>query len=226
MMAGTRLGLVCGLKSEREAFCAGAGEAAGSVLIGVSGARPDRAQAETRRLIAEGATVLVSFGLAGALDPKLAPGALLLPETVVTEAGDRWGADAERRARLGLVCTADGAAALGAEAVIDTAAAKSALWTSTGAAAVDMESHRVAAVAAEAGLPLLVVRAVADPADRALPPAAASAVDEAGGVRVLATLAGVARRPGDLAALLALKGDSDAGLKTLREAAARVAALA
>ncbi len=226
MTAGVRLGVVCGLKSERAAFRAGAGEAGALALIGVSGARPDHAEAEARRLLADGATALVSFGLAGALDPKLAPGAVLIPDAVVTEAGDRWAADEHMRARLALVCAAEGAAALGAESVIDTAAAKSALWMSTGAAAVDMESHRVAAVAAAAGAPLLVVRAVADPADRALPPAAASAVDEAGGVRVFATLAGVARRPGDLAALMALKGDSEAGLKTLRAAAAHVAALA
>lgn len=223
---GVRLGVVCGLKSERDAFRAGAGTAADAALYGVSGARPAKAEAEAARLIAEGATLLVSFGLAGALDPTLKPGDLLLPEEVIAEAGDRWAADAAARARLHRACAASGAPLLGADAVIDTAAAKSALWSRTGAAAVDMESHRVAAAAAAAGVPVLIVRAVADPADRALPAAALDAVDEEGGVRVLATLAGVARRPADMAGLLALKGDSDAGLKTLREAAGRVAALA
>ena len=42
----------------------------------------------------------------------------------------------------------------------------------TGAAAADMESHVVARLAAELGLPFAVLRVIADPAEREVPPAA------------------------------------------------------
>ena len=50
--------------------------------VACSGGSPERARAEAARLAAEGATGLVSFGLAGGLAPELRPGDLVLPETV------------------------------------------------------------------------------------------------------------------------------------------------
>jgi hypothetical protein len=85
-----------------------------------------------------------------------------------------------------------------------TTAEKATLFQRTGAVAVDMESHRIARVAAEsgAGLPALAIRAIGDPAGRALPALAATALGEDGRPRVGPVAAGLMRRPGDLAALL------------------------
>ncbi len=216
-----KLGIVCGLKSEAAVL-----ESLPNMLVGVSGARPDKAEAEALRLASGGADVLVSFGLAGGLDPARTPGDLLIPSEIVDETGARHAVDAALAAKLGLDCEAGGAPILGSETIVDSAARKAELFSAFAAAAVDMESHRVARAAAAAGRPVVVVRAVADPADRALPPSAMNAVDESGGVRTLATIAGLIRRPMDLPALLSLKGDSDAGLATLKRAAAALTAYA
>jgi nucleoside phosphorylase len=242
------------------------------VVVAVSGGRPDRAEAAARGLVQQGVRALLSWGIAGALDPALAPGALILPDRVVCPDGSVRGlaslfaaaapaaaasaaGQASRHGRRpprkpavpagsDLLPPASGggngegapapptgtgsgperplaAASLvaGSDALVLDPAAKAALGRRTGAAAVDMESHRLATVAAEAGLPCFVVRAVSDPAGRALPALAATALDAAGRPRIGAVLAGLARRPGDLAALIRAARDSRAALATLRGAA-------
>ncbi|MCH8952346.1 MAG: hypothetical protein IID49_09510, partial [Proteobacteria bacterium] len=57
------------------------------IAIAVSGARPDRAEAEARRLVAGGCRVLLSWGVAGGLDPALRPGELVIPAEIVAEDG-------------------------------------------------------------------------------------------------------------------------------------------
>jgi len=57
---------------------------------------------------------------------------------------------------------------------------KAGLFHTTGAIAVDLESHLVAQAAARAGRPFLILRAIADPASRSLPPAAVNGLDSDG----------------------------------------------
>jgi adenosylhomocysteine nucleosidase len=87
---------------------------------------------------------------------------------------------------------------------------------------VDMESHAVATVAVAAALPFLVIRAIADPAGRALPPAALAGLSPTGEARPWAVLAALARRPGQLIALIRLIGDSAAGFAALGRAGSRL----
>ncbi len=87
-------------------------------------------------------------------------------------------------------------------------AAKRALFGATGAQAVDLESGAVASVAVAHGLPFAVVRAVCDPAERDLPPAALVALNPDGGIGLLAVLCSVVRRPGQIAGLLAVARDA------------------
>ncbi len=129
----------------------------------------------------------------------------------------RWAVDPAFAARLG---GADGRTILAADQVISTVADKAAAWQRTGAAAVDLESGAVAAVAAAHRLPFAVLRAVCDPAGRALPPLAATALDARGRVRTLNLLLGLLRHPGEISALRALGQDAAAARRAL---AARVA---
>src|SRR5512135_2689308 len=69
-------------------------------LVYCSGASPIRAAAGAAALIAQGATVLVSFGLAGGLDPALRPGDLMLADSVILPDGGRIETDRTWRARL------------------------------------------------------------------------------------------------------------------------------
>ena len=101
-----------------------------------------------------------------------------------------------------------------------TAADKRALFEATGAQAVDMESHEVAAVAAAAGLPFLVIRALADPYDQVIPQVAREALRPDGRVRLQAMLGGLFRERGGAIALVRLARQSVQGLLCLRRAAA------
>ncbi|CAN5467011.1 hypothetical protein BH10PSE14_BH10PSE14_27110 [soil metagenome] len=92
---------------------------------------------------------------------------------------------------------------LGADAIIASVADKRALFTSTGAIAVDMESHIAARVAARHGLPFAIVRTISDSADQALPPAALVGMKPDGSMALGAVLASLAWRPAQLPALIA-----------------------
>ena len=79
-----------------------------------------------------------------------------------------------------------------------------------------MESHGAARAAAQNNTPFIAIRAIADPADRALPQAALGAVAPDGSTRVLKTLGAALRDPKQFPGLMKLGADSDAALKTLR----------
>jgi len=183
--------------------------------VAMAGGRPERALALARAMAAEGASGLVSFGIAGGLAPDLRPGALVVGEAVAC--GGRMlpcSPDllTDVRARRGVVAAAD--------AVVADPAAKAALFAATGALCADLESGGVAQAADEAGLPFAVLRAVADPASRGLPPAAAIGLDALGRVRLGAVLLSLARAPGQLPGLVRVALDTRAALTALRRAVA------
>jgi adenosylhomocysteine nucleosidase len=177
------------------------------------------------RLIAQGAEALLSFGIAGALAPDLVPGSLLLPRAVIAEDGSRLAVDAARRARAAAVLTASGLRAasgdvLGAHEAAESPARKDALHAATGAIAIDLESHLVARAASRAGTPFLVLRAIADPASRALPEAALIGLDADGKPALGRVLMSVMRSPRQIPALLRLAGDTRSALLALGSALA------
>ena len=217
----SRLGIVVGYRAEARCLV-GPG-----LRVLCSGADPARARTAAQRLGDEGVVGLVSFGLAGGLAADLAPGDLLLPQAVIMPDGREIATEAAWRERLAATLERAGLPAhsaplAGSEIVVATGDAKRALAAQTGAAAADMESHGVADVAARAGLPFLIVRAVADRSDQAIPRAAIGAIDAQGEVRHLALLGRLIRRPWEIGALIALGRSSGRGLASLR----RVAALA
>lgn len=184
-----------------------------------SGADTDRAEALAARLVAEGATALVSFGLAGGLDPALRPGDLLLPDGVCFEDGTAIPVHAGwRAALLGRGLRACGGRILASRGVVADPDAKRRLFERTGAMAVDMEGGAVA----RSGLPFVVLRAVADPAERGIPAAALAGVGPDGAVRPAAVALRLLAAPWQLPALLRLAADSRAGLEALRGAVTRV----
>ena len=78
------LGVVTGLKSEAK-LLKGLGLACVS-----TGGQAREARRKIDRLIAEGATGLVSFGIAGALSPELRTGDLIVADMVANEIGEAW----------------------------------------------------------------------------------------------------------------------------------------
>jgi adenosylhomocysteine nucleosidase len=186
--------------------------------VHIGGGTGAGACAAARRAIDNGATGLLSFGLAGGLDPALRPGALRVP--IAVRCGDAlFHSDPALMAWLG---GATGDLLLGADAIAADAATKRRLWQTTEAAALDLESGPVAAAAAAHGLPFAVLRAICDPARRDLPPAALAALDAAGIIGLARVMRSIVRQPGQVADLLRLAGDAVGARRAL---AIRVAAI-
>jgi hopanoid-associated phosphorylase len=163
---------------------------------------------------------VISFGVAGGLDPSLKPGDVVVATEVL--AGDtRWLAGLALNEEL-VASVAMGrrrvvrGSLAGAEQVVSARALKAALHLETGAAAVDMESHIAAAYAAEAGLPFAALRVISDPATRALPALAMAALKPNGEIDLRKILSGVARNPMTLRALVSTGIDFNRALKSLR----------
>jgi hopanoid-associated phosphorylase len=195
------------------------------LAVAAVGGDAARAAREAERLLAEGAAGLVSFGIAGGLDPALASGMLLLPRAVRGDGEERWEVESQWRRRLATTLATAGLAVsegdlLGAGAVAASAEDKRALFQRTGAAALDLESHAVARVAARAERPFVALRALADPAGRDLPPAALVGLDAQGRPAVGPVLAALAKDPRQVAALFRLARDTQRALAALRRAVA------
>lgn len=98
---------------------------------------------------------------------------------------------------------------------------KRALAESSGAQAVDMEAAAVAAVAAERGVPCMVMRAIADPMELALPGVVLAARGDR--LLVLEIPLRLVLRPRDLPALRALAQSFGAACRSLSSAARHLA---
>ena len=163
---------------------------------------------------------VISFGVAGGLDPALKSGDVVVATEVL--AGDaRWLAgltlneDLIASVGLGGRRIVRGRLA-GAEEVVAGRHLKAALHSETGAAAVDMESHIAADYAAKAGLPFAALRVVSDPAHRALPPLAMAAIKPNGDIDLRKIVRGVVRNPLTLRDLVSTGIDFSRALKSLR----------
>ncbi len=200
------LGLVVGLAAEaRIARRLG--------LVAIGGGMPAGAEAAAEALVAQGVRGLISFGLAGGLDPALRPGDLVIPATVRVDATDYPTSD--------LIGPATGLLLAGT-AIIATRTAKQELFRTTEAAAIDLESGAVAQVAQRHNLPFAVLRAICDPAERNLPPAALSALDQQGAIGLWRVVASIATNPGQIPNLIALARDAGRARRALLDAAQRM----
>lgn len=215
------IGIVTGLTAERD--CLACFAPADRPAVRVAGARADRAAAAAGELIRAGCQGLISFGLAGGLAPSLGPGTIVLADRVTDARGRSLLTDPAWRERLtarvvhGHRIVAGGV--IGSDRAIGRPEEKAALACTTGALAVDMESHAVAQTAARLGVPFLVIRAVADAADRAVPAWLMGVIGDDGRPRLGAVAAGLLAHPADLPALIWLGRASARALAALRRLA-------
>ncbi len=144
-----------------------------------------------------------------------------MPETVLDmgAGGEAFATDQGWRSVLAATASSVSGKLASVAAPVTTPAQKARLFSETGAVAVDMESAIAARLAAEKGLPFLVVRVIADDARLALPAAALAGVDADGMVRPLATAMALLSRPGEIFGLLRLA-------RATAEARRRLAAIA
>lgn len=126
-----------------------------------------------------------------------------MPSTVIERPGS-WPTDRALNARFGGVTAGS---LLAGTSIATTAAEKRHLLSATAAVAIDLESGAVARVAAAHRLPFAVVRAVCDPAERDLPPAALIALDRRGSIGLFRVIASVIAHPKQMPDLLDLARD-------------------
>lgn len=201
------IGIVVGLGAEaRMARRLGA-----HVEIAIGGGTSDGARRAAERLLARGASGLISFGLAAGLDPALAPGAIVVPRRVRV-ADAVFLTDGVLNAALGGATPHD---LLHSERVVVDVADKNRLHQGSRCAALDMESGAVARAALAEARPFAVLRAVCDPAQRSLPPAALVATTPDGRIAFGRLLQSLGRRPEQIAALLRLARDAQLARRAL-----------
>jgi len=178
-------GVVAALRSEARCLPPNARH----LRVQASGMGAERAARTAQGLASEGVGALLCFGVAGALDPGLRCGDVILASEVICaqplalqlpgmrpaalpgsariRTSERW------RAALAAALLREGSVLqapllTSSELICDTQQ-KRRLYRQTGAVAVDMESAAVGVVANLHGLPFMVLRVVADTAQDALP---------------------------------------------------------
>lgn len=187
--------VVTGLKRE------GAVLPEGGIEVLAGGGAPERLAAELADRVPRAAAV-ISFGMAGALDPALKLGQWVIGDRLAgafeCTCDPLWTAALARSlpgARIG-AAYCDGR-------MIADPAEKRALGMCHGALTADMESHIAAEAAARAGLPFAVLRCVSDEAETGLPPAIAVSMRPGGGLALGAVLGSILSHPGQIPALIA-----------------------
>jgi len=163
---------------------------------------------------------IVSFGVAGGLDPTLESGDVIIATEVVA-GSTRWQAESALKANLAATPGLDRKRVVqgilaGSEHIVVSTHSKAELRRATGASAVDMESHIAAAYAASAGIPFAALRVISDPAHRALPVVARKAIKPNGDLDLRKILGGVVRNPRTLRALVSTGIDFNRALRSLR----------
>jgi adenosylhomocysteine nucleosidase len=217
-----RAEMLRGWLAGRRILLATTGDGARNARAGVAEALSVMDSPPTRGV---GSPVLIVIGVAGALSPDLSGGDLVAITRVVRErGGDGLAASPSL---LDAVQPLRRAVAVTAERIADSVAEKQRLLALAQpeagvAAVVDLESAAFAEGAQAAGVPWLILRAVSDTADEALPELLNRALDDGGAVDRGRVLVGLLGRPSALPALLGLRRR----VKTCAEALADGVALA
>jgi hypothetical protein len=146
---------------------------------------------------------IIMAGLAGALDPDLKVG------DVVVDQSSTWRGSKVALKKVWFH---------GVDRVITTPEEKTQLFGQTGASVVEMENEAVKRAAKAYGIPFLGIRAISDTAAESINPAVLDFIDEYGKVRMGALVGGVARHPFLIKEMRRLSKSSQIALAALGKA--------
>ncbi|MBR72384.1 MAG: hypothetical protein CMM30_05515 [Rhodospirillaceae bacterium] len=227
-----KIGILTGLTAEARAL----GKQSDNFSVVTSAADATRGTDRLRGLINNGATLLGSVGVAGALKPGYKPGQIIVASSVMTHSTLNLTDEAhknEANKHLKNVAydadkiwlskikdifgeDADSGLLLGVDKPISKPSEKNNLHLLTGALAVDMESHIVAKLGAESDLPWFAIRVISDPAERRIPEAALAAIGSEREVSVARVIWALLRRPVDFPALMGVAGETSIAMRYLK----------
>ena len=169
------------------------------------------------KLQEEGATSLISFGVSGALDSKLRPGDLLLPQSVYNErllpVSLAW-RDRVQKCLPSNLRVIGGKLAT-SKKVLTSSNEKCDFARITGASAVDLESGAIAEVAEDSDIPFLAIRVISDPIEFSPPLALLDAVNPDGSAKISQIISLLLHRSVTLSTLLRLGRDVRTARATL-----------
>ncbi len=156
------------------------------LIICVGGVGAKNATSASQLAHSKGATTLIRWGCAGALDPQLSAGDLVLPNQICNQDGLSIDSSGHLSQQLqGLISTeisVHRGRLTQAPSMITTASQKLNLFKSSTAIAVDMESYSIGKYAQQHQLDFIAVRTIADEAQTNLPQPILAAIDSAGNI--------------------------------------------
>jgi adenosylhomocysteine nucleosidase len=143
------------------------------VVICLSGVGKENAAYAADRLVQNGANRLISWGTAAALSPDVSPGAIAVPEKIITEQQGIINTDNELRNellnQLFLNKSVVSDPLVETNSLLSDKTQKSDLAKRSKAKTADMESGAVAEIARKYDAPFVTIRAVSDSADMSIP---------------------------------------------------------
>ena len=222
-----KIGIVCAMPGEARTLT-GKPAQTGSIVqindhsaIVRSGVGPENAFRATVTL-ARQCTIdaVLSWGCAAGLHPRLQPGDTLLPDRILHGNGESLQVDRgfhqDLLAQLSPLTVPLTSALISSDQPVASSARKTALHESSGALALDMETHAIGLAARQHSLPFAALRAVLDPLDQTVPGAALAGLRDDGSYDLRSGLAALLRSPGELPAMLSLAASSFRAHRALR----------
>jgi adenosylhomocysteine nucleosidase len=191
------------------------------VIVALSGIGAECTRAAAGRLLSQGATALLSWGCAAAIDGSLAAGRVILPQRVIAASGHVYTVSSGWHAKLCETLSRQCAVATGAliesNALVKTRAEKRALGQQSHAVATDMESAALAEFAQQHGVPFVAVRVIIDSASTELPAHVMELLDAEGGIRIRSVVQNVLFRPRDCLTMVQLARQFRVARQTLKQ---------
>lgn len=166
---------------------------------------------------------LISWGVAGALDPLMNSGDLIIANQILTN-DKTYRTTYEWNKKLSVIFTDTkhnviNANIISASNICATIEDKKKLFLSSGAVAVDMESSAIAETAFANKLDFIVIRSIADKADTTIPEAVLNHTDNLGNPEILKFVSSCISRPKQINEIMLLAKSYKKALKTLQNIA-------
>ena len=210
-----RIGIITGVKTEEAALLPVMRDV-DAPYVRLSGARPGRAVRGIEALIALGVDGILSFGTAGGVAPDHKPGALIVAKEVIDADGNAYATDQGWTGHISSMLETTPETIAGLDYIADSD--DKIRFADEGIAALDMESHSAARLAADAGIPFAVLRAVVDPAGYKMPEYVYDSVRVDGSISVIPIIAGLCVQPWTIGQLLDLNSYNKKAMDSLSSA--------
>lgn len=210
-----KVGFVTGINSEAKIL------ESSNAIVFCSNMMPRNVVSGTKKLISQGADLIISFGLAGALDPGLKSGSIIISTQVLTPSYKKISCNPSLGIKIfNLKKSKSGVyfrPIVGSNYPITSATEKKKIFKNSKAAAVDMETHIAAQIAQKQRVPFLAIRSICDTANQNLPDFVATIIKNQKKLNILQVLRLIVSRPSELKKFSKLIINYRRGIKSLRE---------